>query len=602
MTAEVYGNQHGLPPSALRALERLYRRRVATSGITTPELARSLAAVSLETGRQVGVLLHRSGQVDCVIVGDASKLMLPDIGRLRAAEGRFRGLRLVHTHLRGEPLTRDDLVDLVRLRLDLVAAIQLAPGGEPRSLVYAYNIPSDAGGTPYRQVGPVGLGQQSIDFGRLMADLEAEFSRRASARDVKAKDGRAILVHVGDKSQGAGAVRQAEESMRELRELARTAGTEVADCVTQMRDHIDPKLVMGKGKLEEVVVRAIELDASVLVFDRELSAAQASAIGKQTDLKVIDRTQLILDIFAQRAESRDGKLQVELAQLKYAMPRLAQKDDSLSRLTGGIGGRGPGETKIEIGRRRAKDRVTHLERQLKTLARQREQRRRKRTRERIPTVAIVGYTNAGKSTLLNALTGADVLAEDKLFATLDTRARTLRCGWAGWGEREVVVIDTVGFIRNLPKDLFAAFRATFEEAADADVLLHVVDASDDARDDHLRTVLALLEQLDLLGIPRLLVFNKIELLDAADRKALERSYDDAVFLSAKVRETTRPLIERVARELADQWASSAKGPSREPGDTSAGATDSPLDEAAELTTLDQMLRAGGKRSRTKHVA
>jgi GTP-binding protein HflX len=419
---------------------------------------------------------------------------------------------------------------------------------------------------------------------------------------VKAKDGRAILVHVGDKSRGAGGVRQAEESMRELRELARTAGTEVADCVTQMRDHIDPKLVMGKGKLEEVVVRAIELDASVLVFDRELSAAQASAIGKQTDLKVIDRTQLILDIFAQRAESRDGKLQVELAQLKYAMPRLAQKDDSLSRLTGGIGGRGPGETKIEIGRRRAKDRVTHLERQLKTLARQREQRRRKRTRERIPTVAIVGYTNAGKSTLLNALTGADVLAEDKLFATLDTRARTLRCGWAGWGEREVVVIDTVGFIRNLPKDLFAAFRATFEEAADADVLLHVVDASDDARDDHLRTVLALLEQLDLLGIPRLLVFNKIELLDAADRNALERSYDDAVFLSAKVRETTRPLIERVARELADQWASSAKGPSREPGDTSAGATDSPLDEAAELTTLDQMLRAGGKRSRTKHVA
>ncbi len=595
MTDEVYGNRSGLAPSALRALERLYRRRVATSDITTPELTRSLAAVSLETGRQVGVLLHRSGQVDYVIVGDSSKLMLPDIGRLRAAEGRFRGLRLVHTHLRGEPLTRDDLVDLVRLRLDLVAAIQLAPGGEPRSLVYAYNIPADAEGTPYRQVGPVGLGQQSIDVGRLMADLEAEFSRRASARDVKAKDGRAILVHVGDKSRGAGAVRQAEESMRELRELARTAGTEVADCVTQMRDHIDPKLVMGKGKLEEVVVRAIELDASVLVFDRELSAAQASAIGKQTDLKVLDRTQLILDIFAQRAESRDGKLQVELAQLKYAMPRLAQKDDSLSRLTGGIGGRGPGETKIEIGRRRAKDRVTHLERQLKALARQRQQRRRKRTREGVPTVAIVGYTNAGKSTLLNSLTGADVLAEDKLFATLDTRAR-------GWGEREVVITDTVGFIRNLPKDLFAAFRATFEEAADADLLLHVVDASDDARDDHLRTVLTLLEKLDLLDIPRLLVFNKIELLEPAERKALERSYDDAVFLSAKARETTRSLIDHIARELADQWVSSAKGPSREPGDTPVELGDSAAGGASELTTLDQMLRAGGKRARTKHVA
>src|ERR1700677_1927792 len=256
------------------------------------------------------------------------------------------------------------------------------------------------------------------------------------------------------------------------------------------------------------MVTQIELDASVLVFDRELSPTQASALAKNTDLKVIDRTQLILDIFAQRAQSRDGKLQVELAQLKYAMPRLGQKDDSLSRLTGGIGGRGPGETKLEIGRRRAKDRVTHLERQLKQLARQREQRRRKRSRAGVPTVAVVGYTNAGKSTLLNTLTGSDVLAEDRLFATLDTRSRTLRCGWAGWGEREVVLTDTVGFIRNLPKDLFAAFRATFEEAADADLLLHVVDASDPAQDDHIRTVLSVLDDLDLLEIPRMLVFNK----------------------------------------------------------------------------------------------
>ncbi len=197
--------------------------------------------------------------------------------------------------------------------------------------------------------------------------------------------------------------------MRELRELARTAGVETADAVIQMRTHIDPRHVMGKGKLDEVVVRAIELDADVLVVDRELSPAQASAIAKLTDLKVIDRTQLILDIFAQRADGRDGKLQVELAQLKYAMPRLGLKDDSLSRLTGGIGGRGPGETKLEIGRRRAKERVTHLEHQLKQLAKQRQQRRHKRTREGVPTVAIVGYTNAGKSTLLNALTGADGL-------------------------------------------------------------------------------------------------------------------------------------------------------------------------------------------------
>ncbi len=596
----------------MRALERLYRRRVPAADITTPELTRSLAAVSLETRRQVGVLVHRSGQVESVIVGDASRLMLPDVGRLRAAEGRFRGLRLIHTHLRGEPLTRDDLVDLVRLRLDLVAAIQLGPGGEPRSLCWAHNVPADDGGATYREIGPIPFGQAQahVDVAGLMAGLETEFSRRARARDVAAKDGRAILVHVGDRSGGPGAHAEAEESLRELRELARTAGVEVVDALIQMRDHVDAKHVMGKGKLEEVVMRAIELDAAVLVVDHELSPAQASAIAKQTDLKVIDRTQLILDIFAQRAESRDGKLQVELAQLKYAMPRLAQKDDSLSRLTGGIGGRGPGETVLEIGRRRAKERVTHLEHQLKQLGKQREQRRRKRTREGVPTVAIVGYTNAGKSTLLNTMTGADVLAEDKLFATLDTRSRILRCGWAGWGEREVVITDTVGFIRSLPKDLFAAFRATFEEAADADLLLHVIDASDPAHEDHVRTVEKVLEALDLSELPRLSVYNKVDAVGALQLRALRRAHPEAEFVSAEQRETTRPLIERVARELAGKWQASAKGPSVEPHDT--GAEEGPppssgestdeapsdeLDARDQVTTIDEMLRAGGKRVR-----
>ncbi len=567
--------------------------------------------MSLETGRQIGVLVHRSGQVDSVIVGDATKLMLPDVGRLRAAEGRFRGVRLIHTHLHAEPLTHDDLVDLVRLRLDLVAAIQLTSAGEPRAVVWAHNVPADPSderderASPYREVGPVPIAQAHLDVGRLMADLEAEFARRAKARPVQAKDGRAILVHVGDKTRGPQATYQAEESMRELRELARTAGVEVVDAVIQMRAAIDPKFVMGKGKLEEVVVRAIERDASVLVFDRELSPAQASAVAKHTDLKVIDRTQLILDIFAQRAQGRDGKLQVELAQLKYAMPRLGQKDDALSRLTGGIGGRGPGETKLEIGRRRAKDRVTHLEKKLKELTRQREQRRRKRTRERIPTVAIVGYTNAGKSTLLNTLTGADVLAEDKLFATLDTRSRTLRCGWAGWGEREVVLTDTVGFIRDLPKDLFAAFRATFEEAADADLLLIVVDASDESRDDHVRTVEKLLEELDLTEAPRLLVYNKIDLVEMVEERALLREHPEAAFVSATRRESTRPLIERIARELPGKWETSARGPNVEPVAVDAVETEATVDverNVDEMTTIEDMLRAAGKRVRPRTVA
>jgi GTPase len=514
---------------------------------------------SVETGRQIGALVHRSGQVDYVVVGDAGKLMLPDIGRLRAADGRFRGLRLVHTHLRGEPLTRDDMVDLVRLRLDLVCAIQLSATGEARSMQYAYNVPTAKGDLPYREVGPVPIGQSMVDVGNLMADLEAEFARQSRARVVKGKDGSAVLVHVAEKSDPR-AGQRAEESMRELRELARTAGVEVADVVVQLRDRVDPKFVLGKGKLDDVIVRAMQLDADVLVFDRELTPAQTSAIAKESDLKVIDRTQLILDIFAQRAESHDGKLQVELAQLKYNMPRLAQKDDALSRLTGGIGGRGPGETKLEIGRRRAKERVSHLESQLAKLSRRRQQRRHKRTRGGIPTIAIVGYTNAGKSTLLNALTGATVLAEDKLFATLDTRSRHLKVGWAGYGDREVVITDTVGFIRDLPEDLFAAFRATFEEAADADLIVHVVDAADETKADHIETTDAVLEELALSDLPRLLVFNKVELLSPLDRSLLQRKYPDAVLLSAMDRDSTRPLVGRIAEVLGERWARSAKPP------------------------------------------
>jgi GTP-binding protein HflX len=513
---DVFGNTAGLAPSALRALERIYRRRVPADRIASPELVRSLAECSNETKRQVGALVHRSGAVDSVIVGQASGMMLPDIGRLRAAEGRFRGLRLVHTHLFGEPLTRDDLTDLTRLRLDLVAAVLLAPSGEPRSLTWAYNVPTfDATSKPYEIAEPIPWGHEQPDFSALIGSLEAEFAKRARTHSVRGKDGRAILVHVGDKRR-AGAAARAKSRLAELESLAQTAGVAVVDRVIQLRDHIDPKLVLGAGKLEEVVLRAVDLDAETLIFDCDLSPAQASGLAQRTDLKVIDRTQLILDIFAQRAESRDGKLQVELAQLKYALPRLGQKDDSLSRLTGGIGGRGPGETVFEIGRRRARERVHRLERELSELGRKRRERRQRRIDAHVPVVAIVGYTNAGKSTLLNTLTGAGVLTEDKLFATLDTRARRLRLPSGEF----IVLTDTVGFIRDMPKDLFAAFRATFEEASDADLLLEVVDASDPEHEEHLETTTKILEELGLGERPRLRVYNKSDRLDAEGNDAL----------------------------------------------------------------------------------
>ena len=378
---EVYGNVSGLAPRALRALERVYRRRVPMDRIATPELVRSLAEASREVKRQVGALVHRSGQVDYVVVGNATGLMLPDIGRLRAAQGRFRGLRLVHTHLYNEGLTHDDLVDLTRLRLDLVCAILLNREGEPRSLSWAYNIPprSDAGNQSqtYEVVGPLPYGTPQPDFGELIAALEGEFARLQKTRDVTAKDGSAIVVHVGEKRR-AGAMRRADAQLDELESLAETAGVQVVERVVQLRDCPDAKLLLGRGKLEQVVMRAIDLDAQTLIFDCDLTPAQATGIAQQTDLKVIDRSQLILDIFAQRAETADGKLQVELAQLKYTLPRLGTRDDALSRLTGGIGGRGPGETKLEIGRRRARERVARLEKQLKELTRKRGERRRRR--------------------------------------------------------------------------------------------------------------------------------------------------------------------------------------------------------------------------------
>jgi GTP-binding protein HflX len=603
---EIYGNKTGLAPSAIKTLEHIYRRKIPLERVATPELIRSLCDASRQTGRQVGALVHRSGKVDYVIVGDASRLLLPDMGRLRAAEGRFRALRLVHTHLHGESLTRDDLVDLVRLKLDLVAAVQLQPDGNPRGIVYAYNTPPPSS-PPYREVGPVAPHQLDVDFGKLMSSLEAEFAKSQRLNKVKAKDGRAILVLVGEKSGRQADQGDVEERLAELRELARTAGVEVVDIIVQHRERIDPKFVMGKGKLDEVVVRAVEKDAETLIFERNLSPAQVSAIGKNTDLKIIDRTQLILDIFAQRAQSRDGKLQVELAQLKYSLPRLGQKDDSLSRLTGGIGGRGPGETKLEIGRRRAKERVAHLEAQLKTLAKQRRERRRRRGRLEVPVVAIVGYTNAGKSTLLNTLTDSDVLAEDKLFATLDTRSRRLRFP----EEREVVITDTVGFIRELPKDLFAAFRATFEETADADLLLHVVDAADPAKARHIETTEKLLAELSLLDIPRVLVFNKIDLVPPAEAVALRKSRSDAVFLCAKRRETTRALLDRIAELLADRWVEAETYHLRSTGDVVGeslpGVDDAESREATpevqpahdqdSLTTLEQML---GSQRRRRH--
>ena len=295
---EIYGDTSGLSPSETKALQRIYRRKVPLDRLTTPELTRALVGVSHATGRQVGVLVDRRGTVHHVILGDASKLMLPDVGRLRAGAGRLRGLRLIHTHLRNEPLSRDDLVDLTRLHLDMVVAVCLAPGEERALCVYyGHNFPvvDDTNEPPFRTFGPIPYAKARDNPAEIIETLEQEFASAARARGVTAKDGRAILVHVCDK-RSAG---QAEDSLRELDELARTAGVEVADRILQVRDRVDPRYALGRGKLEDVVIRAMQLDAETLIFDCNLRPAQANNIARLTDLKVVDRTQLILDIFAQ---------------------------------------------------------------------------------------------------------------------------------------------------------------------------------------------------------------------------------------------------------------------------------------------------------------
>ena len=500
---EPVGNVLGLKPSEIKHLKNTWRRNVGVHDIVSTELARHLTEFSRQTNRQVGVLLNRKGNVEAVVVGNAHQLELPDIGRARAGQVRLRGLRLVHTHLKSEPLTRDDLTDLALLRLDLVAAIGVKDDGLPGVLHYAHLLPENPDGELWRTETLPSLYGDVPDFLATVTALEDELAEKTKARKVGSQE-RAVLVAVClDQDREA-----AESSLAELKELARTAGVEVVDELLQMRRNADPKYLIGRGKLEELNLRGMQKLAEVLVFDKELSPSQARHIGEATSMKVLDRTQLILDIFAQRAQSGDGKLQVELAQLKYMLPRLVQSDSSLSRLSGGggVGGRGPGETKLEIDRRRARDRITFLERKIDQLSGDRKTRRRQRARKELPVISIVGYTNAGKSKLLNALTKSDVLAEDKLFATLDPTSRRLRFP----REHEVIITDTVGFIRDLPKDLVAAFRATLEELEDASLLLHIVDASDPARDMQIAAVEKVLESLELTATPRLLVWNKCD--------------------------------------------------------------------------------------------
>lgn len=540
----VSGNLTGLKPNQLDALERMHARRVPSWQVISPELGSNLALLSRELGRQIGLFIDRRGQITEVAVGDANRIMLPDFGRVRGGEDRFRGLRFIHTHLRQEPLSRDDMTDLTKLRLDMMVAIGVGPEGVPGAVFVAHLLPPSQSGELHRVIGPINMGTLPDDFLDLIESVEAEFSRHVRGRKVEAKDGRAIIAHVASSKQGTVAGRR---SLDELSELARSAGVDVVDRILQVRPKPDRRFIVGAGKLDDIIVRAMQKDAELLIMDCNLTGNQSRAISEKTELKVIDRTQLILDIFAQRANSADGKLKVELAQLKYLLPRLGAKDDALSRLTGGIGGRGPGETKLEIGRRRARERIAKLEKRIEKLGKGRAQRRNRRQKNDVPVVSIVGYTNAGKSTLLNTLTQSKVYVEDLLFATLETSSRRLRFP----REREIIITDTVGFIRDLPKDLVDAFKATLEELEDAHLLLHVVDLSDPMRIEQMQAVEKILMDLGLEKIPRLVVLNKADLVDPEDAQG-EAIALNAVLTSALDKKSLSALLQKVEEHIWDK--------------------------------------------------
>ncbi|MCH5144342.1 GTPase HflX [Desulfovibrio sp. QI0442] len=526
----------GLKPSQLAALTRLFNRRFPAEEVYTVDQARELSLLSRAVGRQLGLLIDRKGRVQMVIVGEAGSIMIPELPRGRSGQERLRGLRLLHTHLSPGGISQEDLMDMLFLRLDAVVALTVNPVGDPVQWQAAHLLPNPSGSQPYHLDAPQPWDRTESQFVATAEALEEELARKAEDAREADDTPRAMLVSVGTQPR----IIQ-ERNLDELAELARTAGLTVAGRMVQRVAQINPRLIMGKGKVAELEVLALQGRAGMMVFDGELSPAQLHNLADITERKVIDRTQLILDIFAQHAVSRAGKLQVELAQLRYTQPRLVGKNRAMDRLMGGIGGRGPGETKLETDRRKIRERMARIRKELDQLRRQRSFTRARRSRQGIPLAALVGYTNAGKSTLLNTLTRSEVLAENKLFATLDPTTRRLRFP----AEKEIIMADTVGFIRNLPKELMDAFRATLEELEAADLLLHVADASHPDLLQQISAVETILAEMELDRMPRLMILNKWDQLEAPARAELADAFPHALTISAKNGEGCKALLEEL---------------------------------------------------------
>lgn len=534
MKKKLTGNTSGLRNTQIKTLESLYNYTTAPEFIADPELAQLLVELSHTTNRQIGILINRSGKVIYVIVGDAHRIMIPVTDGYMAIPGKLKGLRLFHTHLKDEPLTRDDLTDLALLRLDYISAVCIRSDGTPGTLYSAHILP-DQETAPYEISRPATIDALENQCLEKILALESELTKNSALYKPESGRENAFLINATTSHP-----QEAYASIEELKELCSTSHINVIGTSVQRRKTIDSKFVVGKGKLSSLIIEAIQKYATMLVFDRELTPSQIRSITDFVEMKVIDRTQLILDIFAKQAKSREGKYQVELAQMEYLLPRLITKNTAMSRLTGGIGGRGPGETKLEINRRRVRDKINRLKKEIAKIRKQRHQQKSRRKRKNLPIISIVGYTNAGKSTLLNTLTQSKIIAANRLFATLDPSSRRLRFPQ----DKEVIITDTVGFIQNIPKELMEAFHATLEELSDADVILHVIDISNPRYEQQQSSVEAILKQMKLTHIPTLYIFNKI---DKIDLENFENKWllKQGICLCATDKQSLVPLVEKL---------------------------------------------------------
>lgn len=502
------GNLTGIKSAMLDRLKSLYDFKQGLDEFASFELLSELCACSGEINREISVYISRDGGIVDISVGDSAKVSMPSM-RLVRNEDRLCGVRCIHTHPSGDGrLSGVDLGTLRSMKLDCMAAVGVSDG-KPTQLYAAYlgDFDEDTGSRAALVYGP--MRPYKLPQKALIAEIFNSDDRfRSTTKEVEAvEQERAVLVGM-DNDEGY-------DTLEELNELAKTAGALVVGKVRVRRRTIDNATYVGSGKANELSLMGSELEADLFIFDDELSAIQLRTLEETLGARVIDRTTLILDIFAARATSREGKLQVELAQMRYRLPRLIGQGQVLSRLGGGIGTRGPGEKKLEIDRRRIRRRVFELETELSEIEKQRGLRRESRKANRIPLVALVGYTNAGKSTMLNALTDSNVLAEDKLFATLDPVVRKITLS----GGTEALLSDTVGFINKLPHDLVEAFKSTLEEVSNSDLILQVVDISCPYHEKQMRVVDGVLESLHAADIPRIIVFNKADAIASCDLPA-----------------------------------------------------------------------------------